>query len=118
MSKYYKAFKFLKDKAGTITGVAPDLKKTVKETKSDEYIKRIDKLDSAQKKVTEGKKYIKIVHDKCVWGFIVKENFKHFLKGDILKPAGFNAPTLNKARGNIFHMDNLSVRWTGANYLR
>ena len=59
MSKYYKAFKFLKDKAGTITGVAPDIKKTVKETKSDEYIKRIDKLDSAQKKVTEGKKMIK-----------------------------------------------------------
>ena len=30
MSKYFKAYKFLKDKAGTITGVAPDLKKTVK----------------------------------------------------------------------------------------
>ena len=59
MSKYFKAYKFLKDKAGTITGVAPDLKKTVKETKSDEYIKRIDKLDSAQKKLTEGKKMMK-----------------------------------------------------------
>ena len=35
MSKYFKAYKFLKDKAGTITGVAPDLKKTVKETKID-----------------------------------------------------------------------------------
>ena len=59
MSKYFKAYKFLKDKAGTITGVAPDLKKTVKETKSDEYLKRIDKLDSAQKKLTEGKKMMK-----------------------------------------------------------
>ena len=69
-------------------------------------------------KITEGKKYIKIVSDSCVWGFIVKEDFKHFYKGDILKPKGFNAPTLNQARGNIFHMENLSVRWTGANYLR
>ena len=58
-SKYFKVYKFLKDKAGTITGVAPDLKKTVKESKSDEYIKRINKLDSAEKKVTEGKKMIK-----------------------------------------------------------
>ena len=82
------------------------------------YFKEVIENFDDNIKVTEGKKYIKIVNDKCVWGFIVKENFKHFLKGDILKPAGFNAPTLNKARGNIFHMDNLSVRWTGANYLK
>jgi len=68
--------------------------------------------------ITDGRKYIKIVRDNCVWGFIVKENFKHFIKGDILKPAGFNAPTLNRARGNIFALDNLNVRWTGANYLK
>ena len=67
--------------------------------------------------ITDGRKYIKIVRDNCVWGFIVKENFKHFIKGDILKPAGFNAPTLNRARGNIFALDNLTVKWTGANYL-
>jgi hypothetical protein len=68
-------------------------------------------------KVTEGRKYIKIVNDNCVWGFIVKEDFKHFIKGDILKPAGFNAPTLNKARGNVFNLDNVNIKWTGANYL-
>ena len=68
--------------------------------------------------ITSGRKYIKIVRDNCVWGFIVKEDFKHFIKGDILKPAGFNAPTLNRARGNIFALDNLSVKWTGANYLK
>ena len=68
--------------------------------------------------VTSGRKYIKIVRDNCVWGFIVKEDFKHFIKGDILKPAGFNAPTLNRARGNIFALDNLPVKWTGANYLK
>jgi hypothetical protein len=82
------------------------------------YFKEVaENLDDSIK-ITEGKKYIKIVNDRCVWGFIVKEDFKHFFKGDILKPAGFNAPTLNKARGNIFNMNNLSVRWTGANYLR
>ena len=68
--------------------------------------------------ITSGRKYIKIVYRDCVWGFIVKENFKHFIKGDILKAAGFNAPTLNRARGNIFALDNLSVKWTGANYLK
>ena len=67
--------------------------------------------------ITDGRKYIKIVRDNCVWGFIVKEDFKHFIKGDILKAAGFNAPTLNRARGNIFALDNLTVKWTGANYL-
>ena len=82
------------------------------------YFKEVAENFDENIKVTEGKKYIKIVHDNCVWGFIVKQDFKHFFKGDILKPAGFNAPTLNKARGNIFHMDNLSVRWTGANYLK
>ena len=68
--------------------------------------------------ITDGRKYIKIVRDNCVWGVIVKENFKHLIKGDILKAAGFNAPTLNRARGNIFALDNLTVRWTGANYLK
>ena len=68
--------------------------------------------------ITNGRKYIKIVRDNCVWGFIVKEDFKHLIKGDILKAAGFNAPTLNRARGNIFALDNLNVRWTGANYLK
>ena len=68
--------------------------------------------------ITDGRKYIKLVYRNCVWGFIVKENFKHLIKGDILKAAGFNAPTLNRARGNIFALDNLNVRWTGANYLK
>ena len=67
--------------------------------------------------ITDGRKYIKIVRDNCVWGFIVKESFKHLIKGDILFAKGFNAPTLNRARGNIFALDNLTVKWTGANYL-
>ena len=31
--------------------------------------------------------------------------------------AGYNKPARNKARGNIFDLDNTRVQWTGANYL-
>lgn len=69
-------------------------------------------------KVIVGRKYIKVVNQNSVWGFIVKEDFKNFIKGDILKPASFNSPTLNSARGNVYNLDNVNVRWTGANYLK
>ena len=59
----------------------------------------------------------KIVRDNTVWGFIVKNDFKHFRKGDILKAAGFNAPALNQARGNILD-DDYSIAWTGPHYLK
>ena len=48
-------------------------------------------------KISQGKKYIKIVQDTGVFCFIVKEDFKHFKKGDILKAAGYTAPALNSA---------------------
>jgi hypothetical protein len=65
----------------------------------------------------EGKKYIKIVKDSSVWGFVVAvDNDNKFQKGDILKPAGFAAPARNKARGNIFS-DDYSVSWSGPHYL-
>ena len=40
-----------------------------------------------------------------------------FKEGDLLKSAGWNTPTLNAPRGNIFK-DNYSVSWTGPNYLK
>ena len=67
-------------------------------------------------KISQGKKYIKIVQDTGVFCFISKEDFKHFKKGDILKAAGFNAPALNKARGNVLD-GNYHVRWTGPLYM-
>lgn len=67
---------------------------------------------------TEGSKYIKVIQNRSVWGFIVKgDNDKKFRKGDILKAAGWNAPARNAARGNIFELDKTRVQWTGANYL-
>ena len=64
-----------------------------------------------------GKKYIKIVQGTGVFCFIVKEDFKHFKKGDVLKAAGYNAPALNSARGNVL-TGNYAIQWTGPLYLK
>tara|TARA_B100000287_G_scaffold376041_1_gene376920 strand:- start:98 stop:523 length:426 start_codon:yes stop_codon:yes gene_type:complete len=66
-----------------------------------------------------GRKYLKIVTDNSVWGFINLSNPK-FLEGDILKAAGWKTPALNQARGNIFNIwppDNYTIAWTGPLYI-
>jgi len=68
-------------------------------------------------KISQGKKYIKVVQGNGVFAFIVKEDFKHFKKGDVLKPAGYNAPALNQPRGNVL-TGNYTIRWTGPLYLK
>ena len=68
-------------------------------------------------KISQGKKYIKVVQDTGVFCFIVKEDFKHFKKGDILKAAGYNAHALNSARGNVL-TGNYAIQWTGPLYLK
>lgn len=70
----------------------------------------------AKTKITEGKKYIKIVQDTGVFAFVVKDDFKQFKKGDVLKAAGYNAPALNQARGNVL-TGNYPIQWTGPLYL-
>ena len=77
---------------------------------------QVDNWDN-KTKIKEGKKYIKIVQDTGVFCFISKEDFKHFKKGDILKAAGYNAPALNSARGNILS-GNYAIEWTGPLYLK
>ena len=62
-----------------------------------------------------GTKYLKIITENSVWGFINLKN-KNFKDGDILKAAGWRAPALNKPRGNIFN-DNYEISWTGPKYL-
>ena len=67
-------------------------------------------------KVTEGRKYMKVIRDRSVTAFIVKEDFKHFKKGDVLKASSWNAPALNRARGNV--IDGMyPIEWTGPLYL-
>ena len=65
-NKYVGAAKFLGDlvfgkpKVGpTIKSVKPNLKKTVAQTKSDEYHKRIKSLDSAEKKIKTGREMMR-----------------------------------------------------------
>ena len=66
----------------------------------------------------EGKKYIKILKEGSVWGFVVNvDDDKKFRKGDILKAASYNTPARNKPRGNVLDNDFLMVRWTGPAYL-
>ena len=79
-------------------------------------LEQTDKWDS-NTKVSHGKKYIKVVQENGVFCFIVKEDFKHFKKGDILKAAGYNAPALNSARGNVL-TGNYPIQWTGPLYLK
>ena len=62
-----------------------------------------------------GQKYLKIVTENSVWGFINLKN-KNFKEGDLLKAAGWRAPALNKPRGNIFD-HNYVINWTGPKYL-
>ena len=73
-----------------------------------------------------GQKYIKIISNDrdglntSVWGFINKSN-SNFKEGDILKAAGWRAPALNKARGNLFDGYDInpnSMRIYGPDYLR
>ena len=68
-------------------------------------------------KVSEGKKYIKIVQDTGVFAFVMKEDSGRFKKGDILKAAGYNKPALNSARGNVL-TGNYAIQWTGPLYLK
>ena len=63
-----------------------------------------------------GKKFIKLVQDRSVFAFIVKEDTDKFKKGDILKPAGYRAPAKNSARGNILS-GNYYIQWTGPLYM-
>ena len=82
-----------------------------------------DKYDYKKNRIREfnsqlqfkiGKKYIKFTSGNSVWGFVMLENDDKFMKGDILKPASFNAPARNFARGNILNGDFGRTQWTGA----
>lgn len=64
----------------------------------------------------EGRKYIKVISNRSVWGFIMKADDKMFKAGDILKAASWSAPARNKPRGNVF-TDLSWVQWTGPAYL-
>ena len=76
---------------------------------------QVDNWDN-KTKISEGKKYIKIVQDTGVFAFVMKEDSGHLKKGDILKAAGYNKPALNSARGNVLN-GNYHIQWTGPLYM-
>ena len=77
---------------------------------------QVDNWDN-KTKISEGKKYIKIVQDTGVFAFVMKEDSGRFKKGDILKAAGYNKPALNSARGNVLN-GGYAIQWTGPLSLR
>ena len=63
-----------------------------------------------------GQKYVRILQDMRVWGFVVAtENDKKFPQGEILKAASYKTPTRNAGRGNLF--EEYTIEWTGPQYL-
>ena len=76
---------------------------------------QVDNWDN-KTKVSEGKKYIKIVQDTGVFAFVMKEDSGRCKKGDILKAAGYNKPALNSARGNVLE-GGYAIQWTGPLYM-
>jgi hypothetical protein len=92
-------------------------RKASKGEESSGYFK--DKLDNWDNtvEVKYGNKYIKIILDRAVWGFVVNtQNDKKFEYGDILMAAGYNAPARNHARGNVF--GDYKIQWTGPAYMK
>ena len=69
--------------------------------------------------VKSGRKFIKIIRDNSVWGFVAKSDGTHkgvpMKMGDVLKAASWNAPAKH-TRGNIFDDNQDYFRWTGPNY--
>ena len=101
---YLKRHNFINEKEGCFTGFLNALGIINNGTKTNNY------------KVTEGRKYFKVVRENSVAAFVLKEDYKHFKKGDVLKAASWNAPALNRARGNVFK-GLYPMQWTGPLYL-
>lgn len=64
-----------------------------------------------------GRKYIKILKDGSVWGFVMNQSDKKFKEGDILKAASWSTPARNHARGNVLE-GGYSIAWTGPHYMK
>ena len=68
-----------------------------------------------------GRKFIKVVHDNSVWGFVSLVDGEHkgapIKRGDIMKAATWRAAAKH-SRGSIFDAEmHKSFSWTGPNYL-
>ena len=69
----------------------------------------------------KGRKFMKVIHDNSVWGFISLVDGVHkgapIKIGDIMKAESWRAAAKH-SRGNIFDKEfHKSFSWTGPNYL-
>ena len=69
----------------------------------------------------KGRKFIKVIHDNSVWGFVSLVDGEHkgapIKIGDIMKAESWRAAAKH-SRGNIFDKEfHKSFSWTGPNYL-
>ena len=75
--------------------------------------------DKATITIKPGRKFIKIIRDNSVWGFVAKSDGVHkgvpMIAGDVLKAAGWSAPAKH-TRGNIFDNKQDYFSWTGPDY--
>ena len=69
--------------------------------------------------IKPGRKFIKIIRDNSVWGFVAKSDGMHkgvpMKTGDVLKAAGWASPAKH-TRGNIFDNKQDYFSWTGPDY--
>ena len=69
--------------------------------------------------IRPGRKFIKIIRQNSVWGFVAKAHGTHMgvpmMAGDVLKAASWNAAAKH-TRGNIFDNKQDYFSWTGPDY--
>ena len=69
--------------------------------------------------IKPGRKFIKILRDNSVWGFVAKADGTHMgvpvIAGDVLKAASW-MHRAKHTRGNIFDNKQDYFRWTGPDY--
>ena len=69
--------------------------------------------------IKPGSKFIKVIRDNSVWGFVAKSDGMHkgvpMKTGYVLKAAGWASPAKH-TRGNIFDGKQDYFSWTGPDY--
>jgi len=86
----------------------------------EDYDKRTYSGKNMNLSLKKGRKFIKIITNNSVWGFVAKADGMNkgvpMKAGDVLKAAGWAAPAKH-TRGNIFDNNQDYFSWTGPNYL-
>ena len=71
-------------------------------------------------KLKPGRKFIKIIEDRSVWGFVAKVDGTHkglpMKEGDVFRPASWSQAAKH-TRGNVFADTQDYFTWSGPNYL-